>query len=357
MKGCLDSATLWAMDGAELEGDELTAARNHARSCLMCETSRRELQQTQRILSFARSAPAPSLSWRSVDAAVDDAVTAAAAKSFRGRFSWQLLFAPSLAMALAALFFISRAEPSPKTLAPVAAAPVVTAPQEIASVEKEEPLLVKVKRRPTLISGPKTWKTPNGATARFSANARASVTGNSVELQQGDVLLRAKTGSDVRIGGAKLKPQGAAVLLASMQDVAVLEGAVLVERDDGSSLIIHAGESTSYRRGEVKKLLDAQRFAAFGVTVSAPTAASPDLRFIQRAQQSLKKGHCGDFLLGLETLAFDAEEPVVREQARIVKARCHDERLEPDKAAADYSRYLRDFPDGAAAAEAKAALK
>ena len=71
---CLDSATLWALEAGELEGDDLHAARTHARGCLVCETSRRELQQTRRMLELAAGSAPSMKSWRAVDDAVDDAV-------------------------------------------------------------------------------------------------------------------------------------------------------------------------------------------------------------------------------------------------------------------------------------------
>ena len=80
---CLDTATLWAMDAGELDSDNLAVALHHARSCLVCEHARRELAQTRQLLALADSAPA-AISWRSVDTAIDDALTAAAARSFSG---------------------------------------------------------------------------------------------------------------------------------------------------------------------------------------------------------------------------------------------------------------------------------
>jgi hypothetical protein len=206
-----------------------------------------------------------------------------------------------------------------------------------------------------LIKGPRTITLPFGATMQLGASAIAQ-RGGVVTLQSGDALVRGKKGAVIHSGTTTLKPQSEVVLLASSSDVAVLKGAVLVERDDGTSLLVHEGESVRFDRGAViQRRLDAKRFAALNVTL-APAASSIDLQFIERAQLSLKSGRCGEFLLGLETLAFDSEEDAVRARARMTKARCHDERLEPAKAAADYSRYLRDFPNGEFAAEARAVL-
>lgn len=355
---CPDSATIWAMDAGELSGDALLAARSHARMCLVCEGARRELVKTRELLTLAATST-PAVSWRSVDTAVDDAIMKAAARSFSG-WSWRAWMAP-MALATALLLFVAARPPqkpqSAANVMTVAVAPVVV-------VKREDPPAVvaaptptpRVKKRPSFFTGPKTMTLPNGARVQLGANAVASTRGDRVELRQGELLSRGK--SVIDINGSLLRPSADAVVLASLHDVAVMEGSVLVERSDGSSLTVHAGESVRFERGaRASSGLDVARFASFGITVRRPVEVSADLLFIQRAQKSLKQGRCGDFLLGLETLAFDAEAPSVRANARIVKARCHDERLEPTKAAADYSRYLRDFPDGDAAAEARAALR
>lgn len=382
---CLDSATLWALEAGELEGDDLTAARAHARCCLVCETGRRELQQTRRLLELAGGA-APTLSsksWRSVDAAVDEAVTAAAARSFRG-FSWRTLFVPALALSVMALFVVSQRMKPTEALPAVSTGALSTeaaASTKLESIAKTAKSAAKspssndsakiaaasdvrgaaqaqAQKSAVLINGPRTLTLPHGATMQLGANAVAE-RGSVIALKSGDALVRARKGSAIRTGTATLRPQSDVVLLASAVDVAVMEGSVLVERDDGSSLLLHAGEGVRYERGaSVHRGLDAKRFAAFNVTLqSGESPASADLLFIERARASLKQGRCGDFLLGLETLAFDAEAAVVKAKARITKARCHDERLEPGKAAADYSRYLRDFPDGEAASEARSILR
>ncbi len=78
--------------------------------------------------------------------------------------------------------------------------------------------------------------------------------------------------------------------------------------------------------------------------------------FLQRAQESLKDGACGNFLLGLSDVVESSEDQVARERARILRARCYDERLEPLEAAAEYRRYLSEFPYGRFAGEARRAV-
>ncbi len=79
--------------------------------------------------------------------------------------------------------------------------------------------------------------------------------------------------------------------------------------------------------------------------------------FLQRAEESLKSGRCGSFLPGLQDVVEVSEDASARERARILKARCHDERLEPVEAEREYRKYLSDFPRGRYASEARRAVE
>ncbi len=95
----------------------------------------------------------------------------------------------------------------------------------------------------------------------------------------------------------------------------------------------------------------AERAKASGLPVTAEGL------FLQRAGESLKQGRCGSFLPGLQDVVEVSEDVAARERARILKARCHDERLEPILAEREYRKYLEDFPRGRHAAEARRAVE
>lgn len=78
--------------------------------------------------------------------------------------------------------------------------------------------------------------------------------------------------------------------------------------------------------------------------------------FLRRAQEALKTGKCQNFELGLQDVVEASSHRGAREMAQILRARCFDEQLQPDAAAAEYRRYLRTFPSGRFAAEAQQAL-
>ncbi|MGV3619987.1 MAG: FecR domain-containing protein [Archangium sp.] len=95
----------------------------------------------------------------------------------------------------------------------------------------------------------------------------------------------------------------------------------------------------------------------------APVAASAkplstDLEaiFMQRADDSLNKGNCDRFLLGLEDIAQDGERNTRSEWARVLRARCFDSQLRPRQAMNEYRKYLEEYPKGQYLAEANHAL-
>ncbi len=79
-------------------------------------------------------------------------------------------------------------------------------------------------------------------------------------------------------------------------------------------------------------------------------------RFLQHARAQLHAPTCENFLAGLAELAERSTTHEVREQARYLRARCFEERLAPQDAAAEYRRYLREYPRGRYVDEARTAL-
>ena len=78
--------------------------------------------------------------------------------------------------------------------------------------------------------------------------------------------------------------------------------------------------------------------------------------FMQRAEDSIQKGTCDRFLLGLEDIATDSERSSRTEQARVLRARCFDSQMRPRQAMSEYRKYLEVVPRGHFAAEAHQAL-
>ena len=93
------------------------------------------------------------------------------------------------------------------------------------------------------------------------------------------------------------------------------------------------------------------------VVVEKSKVAPKDLEsiFLERAEDSIAKGSCDRFLLGLEDIATDPEHPR-SEQARVLRARCFDSQMRPRQAMNEYRKYLELHPRGKFAAEAHQAL-
>ena len=78
--------------------------------------------------------------------------------------------------------------------------------------------------------------------------------------------------------------------------------------------------------------------------------------FMQRAEDSIEKGTCDRFLLGLEDIAQDSERNTRSEQARVLRARCFDTQLRPRQALNEYRKYLDEYARGRFVDEAHKAL-
>ncbi len=81
-----------------------------------------------------------------------------------------------------------------------------------------------------------------------------------------------------------------------------------------------------------------------------------EMIFLQRAEDSIGKGTCDRFLLGLEDIAQDNERTARTEQARVLRARCFDTQMRPRQAMNEYRKYLESYPQGRFAPEAHQAL-
>lgn len=81
-----------------------------------------------------------------------------------------------------------------------------------------------------------------------------------------------------------------------------------------------------------------------------------EMIFMQRAEESIEKGTCDRFLLGLEDIAQDTERNARTEQARVLRARCFDTQMRPRQAMNEYRKYLESYPRGRFAPEAHQAL-
>lgn len=95
---------------------------------------------------------------------------------------------------------------------------------------------------------------------------------------------------------------------------------------------------------------------AVRLPVSEEMPRTVEEMFLRRAEQSIGRGDCSKFLVGLEELVQHPGEAGSAEKARILRARCFDDRVMPVEADAEYRRYLRDFPTGRFAAEARSAV-
>ncbi len=79
--------------------------------------------------------------------------------------------------------------------------------------------------------------------------------------------------------------------------------------------------------------------------------------FLQRAEDSIAKGSCDRFLLGLEEIAQDSEQRNAgTELARVLRARCFDTQMRPRQAMNEYRKYLEAYPKGRFVGEAHQAL-
>ncbi|QSQ17303.1 FecR domain-containing protein [Myxococcus landrumensis] len=81
-----------------------------------------------------------------------------------------------------------------------------------------------------------------------------------------------------------------------------------------------------------------------------------DERFLGYARLQMGPRTCENFLAGLEEIADRSPRTDHREQARYLRARCFEERLQGQDAKMEYRQYLNEFPRGRYVREAGAAI-
>lgn len=81
-----------------------------------------------------------------------------------------------------------------------------------------------------------------------------------------------------------------------------------------------------------------------------------DERFLGYARLKVNSRKCESFLVGLDEIAQRSPRASHREQARYLRARCFEEKLESHRAKDEYRQYLNDFPRGRYAKEARTGL-
>lgn len=100
----------------------------------------------------------------------------------------------------------------------------------------------------------------------------------------------------------------------------------------------------------------AQPVAAPAVPAAAsPAQISSDLEreTLQRASNSLLQGNCESELPRLAELLERTDNSGIKARVRILRARCFSQRSKPERAKAEYLVYLREFPEGVYADEAR----
>ncbi|GHG93202.1 FecR family protein [Comamonas sp. JC664] len=88
----------------------------------------------------------------------------------------------------------------------------------------------------------------------------------------------------------------------------------------------------------------------------ALVSKNADERFLGYARIQISSRKCENFLVGLEEIAQRSPRKGHREQARYLRARCFEEKLESHRARDEYRLYLQEFPRGKYVKEARAAL-
>ncbi|WP_226993972.1 tetratricopeptide repeat protein [Myxococcus hansupus] len=88
----------------------------------------------------------------------------------------------------------------------------------------------------------------------------------------------------------------------------------------------------------------------------ALVSKNADERFLGYARIQISSRKCENFLVGLEEIAERSPRKAHREQARYLRARCFEEKLESHRARDEYRIYLQEFPRGKYIKEARAAL-
>ncbi|RKH56622.1 FecR domain-containing protein [Corallococcus llansteffanensis] len=81
-----------------------------------------------------------------------------------------------------------------------------------------------------------------------------------------------------------------------------------------------------------------------------------DERFLGYAKVQMQGSTCGRFLVGLGEIAAASPRANHREDARVLRGRCFTKQRQPAAAEDEYRQYLREYPNGRYATEARTAL-
>ncbi|RKH04238.1 VgrG protein [Corallococcus sp. CA053C] len=81
-----------------------------------------------------------------------------------------------------------------------------------------------------------------------------------------------------------------------------------------------------------------------------------DERFLGYAKVQLQASTCGRFLVGLGEIAAASPRANHREEARVLRGRCFAKQRQPAAAEDEYRQYLREYPNGRYASEARLTL-
>jgi hypothetical protein len=87
-----------------------------------------------------------------------------------------------------------------------------------------------------------------------------------------------------------------------------------------------------------------------------PAPREVEERFLAHARAEVATRTCESYLVGLREIAEQSHVRPFREEARYLRARCYEVRRQRDEATVEYLRYLREYPWGRWAAQARAAL-
>lgn len=93
-----------------------------------------------------------------------------------------------------------------------------------------------------------------------------------------------------------------------------------------------------------------------GLTPMALLSKDADERYLGYARLQMSSRTCESYLAGLAEIAQRSPRKDHREQARYLRARCFEEKLQPQAAQGEYRQYLNEFPRGRYVREAKTAL-
>ncbi|HEY3445391.1 MAG TPA: FecR domain-containing protein [Myxococcales bacterium] len=279
---CAEKSALWGYAAGELDAESKVKMEAHLAGCEACRAELEAVKATREVLSFA--APlAPKVDWRRADEKVHGAVEAHFLRAQRGWNFWAigLVGAGAFAMVFAVLTVNSNRGSQSVETAPVAiAAPVVdpspveTAEGALVALAGEEHVakagedLKTGSQVKTTASGKAVFKLPEGSRVRVASASdlllsKAAKDEVGLVLKGGRVAVTATHAARkaflVEAGGATVRVIGTAFTVGLNEgsiEVAVAEGRVVVEMEDGQVTPVSAGERLSMDRSKPIELKD-----------------------------------------------------------------------------------------------------